>query len=581
MREAVQSFAVSPPMLLDPGTLIDDRFLIEKRIGAGGMGVVYLARDLRLSRPVALKLSVEPPTADVATRLEREAIAMAQLNHPHVVTVHESGRWQEHRFIAMAYMAGGTARQWRNAQPRSWREVIEFYQRVGSGLAAAHHAGLVHRDFKPENVMLDEDGRPCVGDFGLAYEVATRAATQPLSGEPVTQTGSIVGTPMYMAPEQFDGHAVDHRSDQFAFCVALFEALYGQRPFPGDTAAEIRRAIDHGPTRPQARAGPRRLYRILARGLASEPEERYRDMDALLADLHRAVRRPPALLTSAVITTGLITLAATGLLLSIRAEAPRDPASVQDIDAGPNIPPEPSCTFSLSAAGIVSGPDSPTHVVAASAIAPPVACYTFEPADIHSAPSGMTIEDRCGYHHGQGPTGLLVAEGAAGHSLEFSGAEHVAIPDLHEIREQFTIAVWVRMDSAPIHPPNPAFVDAWDHKNRKRSWLFGTYRQLIGANTSADGAFNEPMVLDPRPVQLSEWVFYAVTYDGLVLTLYRNGVAVADHQRSQPGPLFTFKGEVWLGRSRNISPLSGLVGGLDELAIWDICLTAAQIAALC
>ncbi len=623
LREAVQSFAVSSAATLLPGTLIADRFRIEERIGAGGMGVVYRAHDQRLSRSVAIKLAVAPPTTEVAGRMEREAVAMAQLNHPHVVTIYESGFWQEHRFIAMAYMAGGTARQWRDSRPRTWREVVEFYEQVGRGLAAAHRAGVVHRDFKPENVLLDEEGWPCVGDFGLAYDVVGDPALREISHGSLTITGAVLGTPTYMAPEQFDAEPVDHRCDQFAFCVSLFEALHGQRPFPGDTVEDIRRAIDRGPVGDGGRSGPRRLHRVLARGMAADPQDRYRDMDALLADLRHARRRPHGMWAAAVAVAGvLILVVITSLFLSpadrtssevqkqpvgrtpgqglgqSSRDTPTEPpdpragrpafrppvqnmAGMPDDDGGSATPaggsPEPSCIYSLRRAGISRDADRS----AADRIARPVACYSFEPDDVDDTSSGKRIDDRCGDRDGVGSATLGLVPGMAGTSLLFSGAEHVAIPNRGAIRESFTIAVWVRLDKVPVHPSNPSIVDLWDHPNGRRSWLLGTFQHRIAANTSSDGTFTESMVLDPRPVQLSEWVFHAVTFDGRVLSFYRNGVAVSADQRSIPGRLFPVDIDIWLGLSRNRTKAAHLVGGLDELAIWDVSLTAEQIAALC
>jgi serine/threonine protein kinase len=200
------------------------------RIGAGGMGVVYAAYDPELDRRVALKLLRPDRFGSDADRLRllREAQALARLADPHVVSVYDTGTFGDRVFVAVELVEGETLRQWLGglrAAPRSWREVLARFLPAGRGLAAAHAAGLVHRDFKPENVLLGRDGRVRVADFGLA-----EAAPEPggkLAALPA-EWGLVLGTPAYMAPEQLRGIAVDARSDQFSFCVALFEALYGR-----------------------------------------------------------------------------------------------------------------------------------------------------------------------------------------------------------------------------------------------------------------------------------------------------------------------------------------------------------------
>ena len=197
-------------------------------IGVGGMGAVYLATDRTLERQVAIKLH---HTVGGTARLQREAVAMARLAHPNVITVFEVGMLGEQAFVAMEYIAGTTLRGWLAAAPRTTRERLATLFAAGTGLAAAHDAGLVHRDFKPENVLVGDDGRARVGDFGLARgsrksrrrraRTERRGACGGESGNlaaPLTQTGTVLGTPAYMAPEQAVGGNVDARADQFAFC---------------------------------------------------------------------------------------------------------------------------------------------------------------------------------------------------------------------------------------------------------------------------------------------------------------------------------------------------------------------------
>ena len=187
-----------------------DRYEIRRRLGEGGMGVVYAAYDPELDREVAIKLlrlhAADGDTLPARTRLLREAQAMARLAHPNVVTVYDVGEWHEQVFIAME-IAGGTLRAWQDGRP--WREVVAMYRDAARGLAAAHAAGLVHRDFKPDNVLIGHDGRVRVTDFGLARAAGepgeraeVGAAMSGMLGTPLTETGTVMGTPAYMAPEQ-------------------------------------------------------------------------------------------------------------------------------------------------------------------------------------------------------------------------------------------------------------------------------------------------------------------------------------------------------------------------------------------
>src|SRR3954469_19947733 len=207
-------------------------------LGRGGMGVVLSAYDPLLDRRVALKLLRPGAFPGVSeqegrARLQREAQAMARLAHPNVVAVHDVGTVGEQLFIAMEYVDGQTLTAWRSSAERDWRAIVLMYLGAGSGLQAAHAAGMVHRDFKPDNVLIGSDGRPRVGDFGLVS--VTRASEGAATTEAgTTRHGAIMGTPGYMSPEQVRGEPSDAQSDQFSFCVALYEALYGQRPFAAE-----------------------------------------------------------------------------------------------------------------------------------------------------------------------------------------------------------------------------------------------------------------------------------------------------------------------------------------------------------
>ncbi len=279
------------------------RYKLERMLGEGGMGVVHCAFDPDLERRVALKVLRRRAGADDARqRLLREARAMARLTHPNVVAVHEVGTAGDRDYVAMELIDGETLADWLKAAKRSPREITHAFIAAGRGLAAAHNAGLVHRDFKPHNVLRARDGRVVVTDFGLArgveatisFEATMKpghlADATPSSLSGITATGSVLGTPAYMAPEQWDGGIVGPAADQFAFCVALWEALTGERPFKGQTLDELKRDVQRGVEALDVARVPRRLRAPLRRGLQRDPAKRYPNMDALLAALERADR---------------------------------------------------------------------------------------------------------------------------------------------------------------------------------------------------------------------------------------------------------------------------------------------------
>ncbi|MCG8423562.1 MAG: serine/threonine-protein kinase [Proteobacteria bacterium] len=287
----------SPDPLI-PGSAVG-RYIVIDLVGAGGMGVVYAAYDPELDRKVALKL-LRPDTAAERSpqRLLLEAKALAQLSHPNVIPIHDVGTLGEHVFIAMEFVEGQTLRAWLHEEQRGWREVVSKYVQAGSGLHAAHEAGLIHRDFKPDNVLLGEDGRVRVTDFGLARwagtdDAAVSDASLAAAGSGLTETGMLLGTPAYMAPEQLRGEAADACADQFGFCVALYEGLYGERPFTGHSVRSLLEAINKEEVRPApARAKvPVWLRRLVLRGCRADPRDRYSSMGELLA----AIQRDPAL----------------------------------------------------------------------------------------------------------------------------------------------------------------------------------------------------------------------------------------------------------------------------------------------
>lgn len=338
------------------------RYRVDRLLGAGGMGVVYACYDSRLERRVAVKLlrgdRVQGELEVAGERLREEAKITARLAHPNVVTIYEVGDWEGGVYIAMELVDGPSLDVWMREVARPWREVLTMFFQAGRGLAAAHAAGLIHRDFKPANVLVGGT-RARVGDFGLARigSVAVSGhtpedrdvlSTDPGPGESapsmpvdtsmppgptgggvladttpqerlletgsladvlstvrgddslagvtlggdgpltvpngVTSTGHFVGTPAYMAPEQFSGGTADPRTDQFAYCVALYEGLYGHRPFVGETASAIAEAVVAGKLRREGRNRvPLWLRNIIIRGLEVEPERRHESIKSLLA----------------------------------------------------------------------------------------------------------------------------------------------------------------------------------------------------------------------------------------------------------------------------------------------------------
>jgi tetratricopeptide (TPR) repeat protein/predicted Ser/Thr protein kinase len=295
------------------------RFVVLGRIGSGGMGVVYEAWDPKLERRVALKLlPPEQRREEARNRLVREAQALARLAHPNVVSVYDVDVEGDAVWIAMEFVEGSTLRSWLKERSHSVADILAVVRAAGEGLAAAHAAGLVHRDFKPDNVLVGRDGRVRVVDFGLV-----RASDEPTpdtslvepsgdlrigpssrSSQQITRVGALVGTPGYMAPEQLRGRSADARADQFAFCVVVWEALFGERPFEGADLASLREAIEGGRVRaPRREPGvSERMSRALVRGLALRPEQRFVDMHALLGELQdEAARRPRPLLVLALV----------------------------------------------------------------------------------------------------------------------------------------------------------------------------------------------------------------------------------------------------------------------------------------
>jgi hypothetical protein len=313
------------------------RYVVDERLGAGAMGVVYAAYDPELDRKVALKVLHGAAAADAGhgaapldERLLREAQVMAQLAHPNVVTVHDVGRVGARVFLAMELVDGETLRQWLRARRRPLAEVLAAFVAAGRGLAAAHRAGLVHRDFKPENVLVGRDGRVRVTDFGLAHAVSDPIATTKVRPHALnaadawrTVTRELAGTPYYMAPEQYRREAVDARTDQFSFCVALYAALTGEHPLGPDPVGSLAEAASGGrivSVRARSDVMPHWLRRVLARGLALSPSRRFPSMDSLLDEL---ARTPSARRVRRAAAYAALSALALGGTLGYRAVAAR------------------------------------------------------------------------------------------------------------------------------------------------------------------------------------------------------------------------------------------------------------------
>ena len=328
------------------------RYAVRGILGTGAMGVVYRAHDPQLDREVAIKLlrrtAGDALTSAGRARLVREAQAMARLSHPHVVTVFDAGEHAGDVFVAMELVPGRTLRDWLAEEPRPWREVVRLLRQAGEGLHAAHAAGLIHRDFKPANVLLSvaPDGRPRarVADFGLAMVEGADASSSSsifphalasTTSDRLTVTGAVLGTPAYMAPEQFAGQLADARADQFSFCVALYEGLHGRRPFGGETLGEVMACVLASDViRPgRLRRVPRRIHGAVLRGLSRAPEARFPSMAELLFALD------PAALTRRRV---LVALGATGLaaLGGVGMVARRTGAS----SGAPHVEPRPVTT---------------------------------------------------------------------------------------------------------------------------------------------------------------------------------------------------------------------------------------------
>ncbi len=335
------------------------RYTLLGRLGAGGMGVVYAAYDDQLDRKIAVKVLrawVAGADSRGRSRLLHEARAMARLSHPNIVTVHEVGAVDDDLFVAMEYVRGQSLDRWLEgpddgAQARPWRSVVEVLAGAGAGLVAAHRAGIVHRDFKPHNAILDDQGVVKVLDFGLARVLGTLAdegGTPPEPADPsvVTPAGAVVGTPAYLAPEQYRGVPADERSDQFSFFASLYHALYRQLPFSMESSVALADDALHGRVRPPPPESsvPRWLHRAVLVGLRPDPTQRYPSMAAALS----AITTDPSARRRRWLSRGVFAVVVAG----------GSAAAVVGLESSPQV----SCAQGATAIGKVWGPRARAEV---------------------------------------------------------------------------------------------------------------------------------------------------------------------------------------------------------------------------
>src|SRR5262245_9394344 len=306
--------SISPSGGAGGGGLLGDRYRLLEPLGAGGMGVVYAAFDTKLSRKVAVKRLRETglgrPAEKRRGRFLREAQLLASLSHPNVLTVHDVGGADRELYVVMELVDGAPVSRWLTEKRPGWRTIIDVFLQAGRGLVAAHQLGIVHRDIKPDNILVANSGRVLVGDFGLAGlagNLTPGADPSPRSPSSLTQTGAVLGTPAYMSPEQHDGKPGDALSDQFSFAVSLYESLHGRRPFAGRSASEIAAATRSRPLAPGGDGVPRAVDRVLSTALDPDAGRRFASMEDLLRALERVRHHRPVI---ALVAAAAVLLAA-------------------------------------------------------------------------------------------------------------------------------------------------------------------------------------------------------------------------------------------------------------------------------
>ena len=266
-----------------------DHYCLEEKLGEGGMGVVYRAVDTKLGRLVAIKfLHEDMVDAAARKRFQREAQLASSLNHPHILTVHDIGEFEGRQYLVTEFVDGGTLKDWAKQEKRSSLEIVELITGIADAIAAAHQAGLLHRDIKPRNILVSKSGYAKLADFGLAR--STEAGRTRQSEETRTHTGMIMGTPSYMSPEQASGQTLDARSDIFSFGVVLYELVAGRRPFVGNTGLEILHKITTEPAPPLDPSIAEPLRRIIEKALEKDRAKRYQSMREVTGDLRKLWR---------------------------------------------------------------------------------------------------------------------------------------------------------------------------------------------------------------------------------------------------------------------------------------------------
>jgi serine/threonine protein kinase/Tol biopolymer transport system component len=324
VREAVQAMladtqtatlAYASPFV--PGSQIG-QYRIESGLGQGGVGVVYRGRDTKLNRPVAIKvLSDELADAAARRRFQREAQTASSLNHPHILTVYDIGEIDGRQYIVTEFVDGGTLKDWAVKQHRNWQDVTEILTGVADGLATAHAAGILHRDIKPDNILITSSGYAKLADFGLAK--LDEGASTGMFSEARTQPGAIIGTIAYMSPEQASGLPLDARSDVFSLGVVLYEMLAGKRPFTASNRIELLANVIHESPESLDAAIPNPLQAIVSKAMEKDPANRYQSMAELVADLRRFLRQPARELPPPSRRKWLIALAAALLVIAAGA----------------------------------------------------------------------------------------------------------------------------------------------------------------------------------------------------------------------------------------------------------------------
>jgi serine/threonine protein kinase len=272
-------------------------YRIDAAIGHGGMGVVYRALDTRLNRPVAVKVLFDDVAEPAARRrFQREAQMASALNHPHILAVYDVGDFEGRQYLVSEFVDGGTLKEWVHAERPGWRQIVELLLGVADGLATAHSAGILHRDIKPDNILVGRNGYAKLADFGLAklQERSTPETVDPGTGIEGTRPGIVLGTIAYMSPEQAAGRPTDARSDIFSFGVVLYELVAGRRPFEGASDLEVLQTILHGNAQPLGANIPVPLRMILEKALDRDPEDRYQSTKDMVVDLRRLIRQGEA-----------------------------------------------------------------------------------------------------------------------------------------------------------------------------------------------------------------------------------------------------------------------------------------------